>query len=168
MHHDTVSRLAEERIERPEDLIEFASASVKTIIGSVRQPGDRVPDGVNEGRAMSTQSLKFGANAVLCLESVTGIIKHCETLGFQATADALACKPATKNFQLECDALVQRKSLTVSTPRVPSNSDAVKQTDALLCILSKLVRKRSITLNHTARSEIEVKNDVLLLMLAGQ
>ena len=72
-----------------------------------------------------------------------GIMKHHETLGFQATSDIIAHEPEIKNFKSDYDALVERKSLTVSTPLMPSNLGAIKWAEALLDLLSRLVDEKT-------------------------
>ena len=167
IHSDTVSRLAEEGIERPEDLIEFNSENVKTIVGNLRRPGGTVPEG-RTGRTVPTQPFKFGAKAVLRLENAIDIMKYYETLDFQVTADMLVYEPTIKNFKMEHNALVERKSMTVITPKTSTNLDVVKWTEAFLDLLSRSVGARNTPLIYVVRIEIEVDNDAPLHLPEGQ
>ena len=100
-HPDAVSRLAKEGIERREDLIEFASANIKTVAGNLRRPGGRAPNESIEGRIVPNQPFTFGTKAELRLENDVEIMNHFETLEFQAIPDMLVHEPTTKNFKLE-------------------------------------------------------------------
>ena len=137
-HHGAASRLAKEGISRPEELIELVPLSIKTIAGSLRWPGGRVPDEAIKGRAMPTKPLEISAKSVTHLENDAGATKCYEALKFQATTGVLAHEPGIKNFKLEHNALVEIKSLTASTTHMPNNLGADKLKEALLDLLSRL------------------------------
>ena len=95
----TVERLAEEGIERPEDLVEFSLADIKTMVADLRRPGGSEPDG-DAGGTVPTFPFKFGAKATLRLQNACDVVKYYETLWYDMSADVLVYDPAIKKLQV--------------------------------------------------------------------
>ena len=79
---------------------------------NLRRLCGREPDG-EAGRTVITSTFNFGAKSTLRLQNDCHIMKRYETLRHDVLTDMLACGPTIKNFKLEPDALVERKSLTI-------------------------------------------------------
>ena len=126
MAEGNVTRLSEEGVEMIEDLVEFASEHLKTIIGHLRCPGRRVSDKANPRRSVPTSSFKFGSKAALRLQNDIDTIKCYENLDFNTISGTLARNPTIKNFKMQCDTLVERNSLVVTIPRALNNLDIDK------------------------------------------
>jgi hypothetical protein len=166
MPEATVERLAEEGVERPEDLVEFSLADVKTMVANLRRPGGSEPDG-DAGGTVPTFPFKFGAKAMLRLQNACDVAKCYETLRCDMSADMLVCDPAIKNFKLEHDALIERKKQTVVTPRMSSNLNVVKWTESFLDFLSRLVGVRNMPLTYVVRETVEVDIGTEVILLNG-
>ena len=162
----TVERLAEEGIERPEDLVEFSLADIKTMVANLRRPGGSEPDG-DAGGTVPTSPFKFGAKATLRLQNACDIMKHYEILRCDTSADMLVYDPVIKNFKLEHDALIERKKQTVVTPRISSNLNVVKWTESFLDFLSRLIGVRNTPLTHVVRETVEVDIGTEVVLLNG-
>ena len=80
----------------------------------------------------------------------------------------LLYKPTIKNFKIEYDVLVERKFLTVITPKISGNLEVVKWTEVFLDLLSRLVGTRNIPLIYIVRTEVEIDNNMPLHLPEGQ
>ena len=161
-----VTRLAAEGIKLPEDMIEITSENTKTVVANLRRPGEREPDG-EAGRTFPNSPFKFEAKETLRLQNACDIMEYYETLRHDVPTGALVRDVVIKIFKLEHDALIERKSLTIVTPRASSNLNVVKWTESFLDLSSRLVRVRNIPLTCAARETVEVDCTTPLILLAG-
>ena len=146
--------------------MEFTSGSIKTVVANLRRPGGREPGG-EAGRTVPTSLFKFRTKVMLRLQNACDIMKYYETLRCDVSTDMSTYDSVVKNFKLEHDALVERKSLTVVTPRVSSNSNVVKWTESFLDLLSRLVGTWNMPLTCVLRKTIEFNCNEPLVLPAG-
>ena len=158
IHPDTIERLAEEGIERPEDLIEFTADHIKMIAENLRRRGERVPEG-DDGHTVPAPPFKFGANAIVRMQNVIDLLKHYDTIAYEQDASMLVYDPLVKNFKSEHDALVERKSKSFATPKIGDAKDIVKWTESFVDLLCKTVGVRNVPLIYVIRPVVEVDFD---------
>ena len=154
-------------MERLEDLLEFTSDDVKTMMANLRHPGGRKSDG-EAGRTVPTSPFKFGAKEMLRPQNACDIIKCYETLRYDVSTDMLTRDPVIKNFKLEHVTLIERKSLTVVTPHVSSKLKVVKCAESFVDLLSRLVGAGNMPLTCVVRENSAVDCTVPLVLPAGR
>ena len=155
MASNTRLALVPQGITRPEHLIELKEEDIKILAETLRRPVGIVPDPTDRRWTVPAPVCLFSVISQIRVRNAILLLKYYVVTSFYVTADILALE-IIKLFKLEYDALVERKDMVITTPKISSSLPIIKWIESFSDMLSRVIGSRNILLAYAIRLEVSV------------
>jgi hypothetical protein len=153
--HETVIQMADEGIDQVSDLADFDD--MKQVAENLRHPPGRIQDPNNPNRTIPTPSFRFGARSKLRLEAAAKLVKFCNAIGRDLTAQNIRWNPIIDDFIQQWTALERRgKEELKEVPKISKALPILKWTEAMSDHFNRVVGVRKIPLTCVIREDVNI------------
>lgn len=158
---ETRAQLQIEGIDTIDDLLEFDTTSINSVVDNLRRPGGRIPNPdvqPPDGSTIPRPPFLMGAKSIMRLEGATKIVKYYETVGRELTAVNMRWNNAIKIFVQHFKALevTKKENEVPDVPKITKTLAVTKWSESFKDFLSRVLGMRMIPLSYVIRDEAEV------------
>jgi hypothetical protein len=150
----TVIQLATEGIVTVDDLAEFYSEGLKTIVDNLRRPPGTIVDPNDATRRIPQPPFSFGGKSLLRMVAAAKCVRYYQLVDRATSAGNMNWTSTVKNFTEHWKSLEERKKEDPpAVPKISKSLDVTKWIEAFADFLHKVIGQRTVPLAYVIRED---------------